>query len=146
MTVYGMRISDWSSDVCSSDLGALAVDQEQRWRFPDAKARGKLDIGLPPVVERPQGTPCRLIARDDVAKMKLLDRQARSDRLRGARLLGRRLQRDELVGGIGPGQRRHGRMRSEERRVGKGCVRTCRSRWSRYHKKKKKRKQIKKKG
>src|SRR3546814_21101353 len=28
--------------------------------------------------------------------------------------------------------------RSEERRVGEGCVRTCRSRWSQYHKKKKK--------
>src|SRR3546814_358760 len=28
--------------------------------------------------------------------------------------------------------------RSEERRVGKGCVSTCRSRWSPYHKKKKK--------
>src|SRR3546814_15327315 len=27
--------------------------------------------------------------------------------------------------------------RSEERRVGKECVRTCRSRWSPYHKKKK---------
>src|SRR3546814_12494448 len=29
--------------------------------------------------------------------------------------------------------------RSEERRVGKECVSTCRSRWSRYHKKTKKR-------
>src|SRR3546814_17556953 len=28
-------------------------------------------------------------------------------------------------------------MRSEERRVGKECVSTCRSRWSPYHKKKK---------
>src|SRR3546814_14025310 len=28
--------------------------------------------------------------------------------------------------------------RSEERRVGKECVRTCRSRWSPYHQKKKK--------
>src|SRR3546814_11267676 len=28
--------------------------------------------------------------------------------------------------------------RSEERRVGKGCVSTCRSRWRPYHKKKKK--------
>src|SRR3546814_12578666 len=28
--------------------------------------------------------------------------------------------------------------RSEERRVGKECVRTCRSRWSQYHYKKKK--------
>src|SRR3546814_8936618 len=26
-----------------------------------------------------------------------------------------------------------GRTRSEERRVGKECVSTCRSRWSRYH-------------
>src|SRR3546814_4408285 len=30
--------------------------------------------------------------------------------------------------------------RSEERRVGKECVSTCRSRWSPYHEKKKKRK------
>src|SRR3546814_11068765 len=30
--------------------------------------------------------------------------------------------------------------RSEERRVGKGCVRRCRSRWSQYHEKKKIRK------
>src|SRR3546814_13741272 len=29
-------------------------------------------------------------------------------------------------------------MRSEERRVGKECVSTCRSRWSPYHEKKKK--------
>src|SRR3546814_12151102 len=29
------------------------------------------------------------------------------------------------------------RRRSEERRVGKECVSTCRSRWSPYHKKKK---------
>src|SRR3546814_14542042 len=29
-------------------------------------------------------------------------------------------------------------LRSEERRVGKACVRTCRSRWSPYHTKKKK--------
>src|SRR3546814_8914278 len=29
MTAYEMRISDWSSDVCSSDL----VTGEERWRF-----------------------------------------------------------------------------------------------------------------
>src|SRR3546814_12545420 len=32
-------------------------------------------------------------------------------------------------------------VRSEERRVGKECVSTCRSRWSQYHKKKKNRTQ-----
>src|SRR3546814_21000392 len=31
----------------------------------------------------------------------------------------------------------HGRGRSEERRVGKECVSTCRSRWSPYHSTKK---------
>src|SRR3546814_15480755 len=31
----------------------------------------------------------------------------------------------------------HQRVRSEERRVGKECVSTCRSRWSPYHSKKK---------
>src|SRR3546814_11619027 len=40
------------------------------------------------------------------------------------------------VAGIAPYlefARRSGRGRSEERRVGKECVRTCRSRWSPYH-------------
>src|SRR3546814_14177711 len=32
-------------------------------------------------------------------------------------------------------------LRSEERRVGKECVSTCRSRWSPYHKQKKQKKQ-----
>src|SRR3546814_5706894 len=32
-----------------------------------------------------------------------------------------------------PRQRRFWRRRSEERRVGKECVSTCRSRWSPYH-------------
>src|SRR3546814_11621958 len=41
------------------------------------------------------------------------------------------------------GSRRPGGLgkRSEERRVGKECVSTCRYRWSPYHKKKKKKKQ-----
>src|SRR3546814_2335845 len=36
-----------------------------------------------------------------------------------------------LVDRIGP--KRAGAIRSEERRVGKECVSTCRSRWSPYH-------------
>src|SRR3546814_17411919 len=35
------------------------------------------------------------------------------------------------------GERGRGKRRSEERRVGKECVSTCRSRWSPYHYKKK---------
>src|SRR3546814_6832532 len=75
-TAYEMRISDWSSDVCSSDLtesqihraAAKIADQVERWwwRVPSIPAP----------------------------------------------MLGHR---------------------SEERRVGKECVSTCRSRWSPYH-------------
>src|SRR3546814_7805713 len=35
--------------------------------------------------------------------------------------------------GLVGGDIMHGNMRSEERRVGKECVSTCRSRWSPYH-------------
>src|SRR3546814_19353123 len=44
-------------------------------------------------------------------------------------ILPQHLQDDEVLSGTG---------RSEERRVGKECVSTCRSRWSPYHYKKKK--------
>src|SRR3546814_15085877 len=38
-----------------------------------------------------------------------------------------------LAGKQGPWSQYPQRMRSEERRVGKECVSTCRSRWSPYH-------------
>src|SRR3546814_2214963 len=58
---------------------------------------------------------------------------------------GRRLQPQEDLGLFRPWPAREGRsngcpslgFRSAERRVGKECVSTCRSRWSPYHKKKK---------
>src|SRR3546814_2397209 len=67
-TAYEMRISDWSSDVCSSDL---------RPRIPQMRSRR---FAAGPAGSRPVRRP-----------------------------------------------------RSEERRVGKECVSTCRSRWSPYH-------------
>src|SRR3546814_7928681 len=84
-TAYEMRISDWSSDVCSSDL-----------RFGRAES----------VLQR--------------------HRQGR-----------RTEQRTRANSGLlyigGLGQEDHRIDRSEERRVGKECVSTCRSRWSPYH-------------
>src|SRR3546814_16369312 len=62
---------------------------------------------------------------------------------------------DELALSIRRGELRHGdaksdftelARRSEERRVGKECVSTCRSRWSPYHYKKKTTKKNKDKG
>src|SRR3546814_1003346 len=67
-TAYEMRISDWSSDVCSSDL--LPVQRLHAGQVDAAAGAGE------PVLQR---------------------------------------------------------VRSEERRVGKECVSTCRSRWSPYH-------------
>src|SRR3546814_13343948 len=47
---------------------------------------------------------------------------------------------DNAAGDI-PGFMHYHLGRSEERRVGKECVSTCRSRWSPYHEKKKKKQQ-----
>src|SRR3546814_8202169 len=81
-TAYEMRISDWSSDVCSSDL--------------QGKVSGrKVDGSVLAVNERAR-TP-------------------------GGENFEQHRVRDTSV------------ERSEERRVGKECVSTCRSRWSPYH-------------
>src|SRR3546814_3477260 len=81
-TAYEMRISDWSSDVCSSDLAG--------WRNADHLVVG--DCG-----------------HDGVASSQTC--------MRWIHLLACAL----LL------------ARSEERRVGKESVSTCRSRWAPYH-------------
>src|SRR3546814_15411671 len=103
-----MRISDWSSDVCSSDLQrtrSIAEDVHDRaLRVPGA------DGGLVPAV-----AVCRIPAGDEQGCQ---HRGAGG----GVRMLG--------TGGRVVGAHQ---LRSEERRVGKECVSTCRSRWSPYH-------------
>src|SRR3546814_10854128 len=90
-TAYEMRISDWSSDVCSSDLPKVRRNLGKRHELTDVPVEG----------------PPRLLLLLDCG----LDALA--------------------LGGPGLGARR--RNRSEERRVGKECVSTCRSRWAPYH-------------
>src|SRR3546814_6803080 len=101
-TAYEMRISDWSSDVCSSDLRALD----------------------------PAGG---LLLREGGLDQQVAGRRA------GSHQGGNPADR---AAGIAPLQQvfagvlfqHHGHVvRSEERRVGKECVSTCRSRWSPYH-------------
>src|SRR3546814_7101564 len=81
-TAYEMRISDWSSDVCSSDLSSAAHANGGGAAAPTPRMSG--------------------------------------DRGAGA-------------GGSASSRPSTARERSEERRVGKECVSTCRSRWSPYH-------------
>src|SRR3546814_11716349 len=77
-TAYEMRISDWSSDVCSSD-------RRPCWRLGSGMPRRRRDASRDGTSQPISGTP----------------------------------------------------PRSEERRVGKECVSTCRYRWSPYNEKKK---------
>src|SRR3546814_13339229 len=99
-----MRISDWSSDVCSSDLSG----SEGQATTP---AVHRL---LPPGIGAPQATIPAVLPTTQIDLSQL--REIRPT-------LWHRMER----------RLRGHRLRSEERRVGKECVSTCRSRWSPYH-------------
>src|SRR3546814_9847483 len=103
-TAYEMRISDWSSDVCSSDLNSPL-------RMLDAPSiLGSAAISWSSASTLPPRPPPDFLGAVSLA---------------GA----------SAVTGSGavPSGAPSGAERSEERRVGKECVRTCRSRWSPYH-------------
>src|SRR3546814_12258371 len=108
-----MRISDWSSDVCSSDLGCddhmiFHLGMSGRWRTEGGEA-GKHDHLL-----LETGAGHRLFLHDP-----------------------RRFGSVDLVSGdpltIFPAFVTLGPERSEARSVGTECVSTCRSRWTQYH-------------
>src|SRR3546814_14007316 len=102
-TAYEMRISDWSSDVCSSDLSAV-----------DPLGAGQVDAWRPPSPERARPScrrrspGCSASCCWPPASSPTADRGLPSS---------------------------PARPRSAERRVGKECVSTCRSRWVPYHEK-----------
>src|SRR3546814_14501903 len=98
-----MRISDWSSDVCSSDLLHLA---------------GALPTGYFGTVFMSNYLE-HLDGPESVV-----------EQLRVVRAL---LRPDGRVIILQPNIRLVGPRRSEARRVGKECVSTCRSRWSAVH-------------
>src|SRR3546814_17028477 len=107
-----MRISDWSSDVCSSDLRFLDQDLVHR-RQLEAALGDLLELFL--VV----GDAAAAAADDKMGALDLaLDKMASQMRKAADR---RRVPRGRHT------------PRSEERSVGKECVSTGRSRWSPYH-------------
>src|SRR3546814_5771940 len=110
-----MRISDWSSDVCSSDLRALRDAGESTLRV-EPEVGGDLVVAAAAGVHlRRCGGQLRRPALDCRVDV-LAGRHEPEGALR-------QLALDLVEGG----------QRSEERRVGKECVSTCRSRWSPYH-------------
>src|SRR3546814_12327206 len=100
-----MRISDWSSDVCSSDLAQQNQTSATRdnWGTRSGHAVERIGYGE----SGPRG---RTIDGELVAKS-VADTQSK----------------------FSVGDRVFHIKRSEARRVGKECVRTCRSRWSPDH-------------
>src|SRR3546814_13871285 len=103
-----MRISDWSSDVCSSDLlpsHGIAYDVWAGLVAPEVTEDGFCDMPEHPSVGMHAGP--------------LLGALGVLAGITRARAPGRPCRIDVA--------------RSEERRVGKEFVRTCKSRWSPYH-------------
>src|SRR3546814_16369940 len=114
-TAYEMRIRDWSSDVCSSDL---QCDARSRQRDEDQS--------------QPQGADARWLLRSGDAVLcrqiriaAPADRRGTTGQHRDAFLSFR--AHDLCPSGVAQDL---ALGRSEERRVGKECVSTCRSRWS----------------
>src|SRR3546814_12209336 len=110
-----MRISDWSSDVCSSDLvgtanaGAKPARSVQRhWDAPFQRLFIAVWHGS-----------VMATATEHLAKLAvLIDAENMSPK---------------IVSGLFKEIATNGEARSEERRVGKECVSTYRSRWSQDH-------------
>src|SRR3546814_17811927 len=104
-----MRISDWSSDVCSSDLktdGGLILSASHNPAGADGDFGLKYNI--PAGGPAPEGITEAIFART------------------------REIRAYRILDGGGVDLSRLG-QRSEERRVGKECVSTCRSRGSPSH-------------
>src|SRR3546814_14974577 len=98
-----MRISDWSSDVCSSDLSKMKMDGAMpmdHGKMADAE-----------FVKFDQNKDGKISKSEVPAKHAMTAHFGMLDADKDGSLS----------------------QRSEERRVGKECVSTCRSRWSPYH-------------
>src|SRR3546814_4244007 len=153
-TAYEMRISDWSSDVCSSDLGEdlaagclvgqhdlLALGREDHRVLPShvaAAQGGKADLAAGPGADLAFARHAGDLAQRHVAALRR--RLAQHQRGAGGRVyLVSVMHLDDLDVVVGIEGPRHllghklQQVRSEERRLGNGCVSTCRSRWSPYH-------------
>src|SRR3546814_2129532 len=106
-TAYEMRISDWSSDVCSSDLFGPVTCVIPFKNYEEVLEQANdSDFGLAATI----WTKSLKVAMDATQRLKAGFVQVNQN----------------IVA-----------QRSEERRVGKECVSTCRSRWSPYDEKKK---------
>src|SRR3546814_5501023 len=117
-TAYEMRISDWSSDVCSSDLfrrgrGECFRCDDDRFVYNAVRQRKAFQTGFHDFRD---GAAPYLDANMIVSVRQFF------------------IVIEKVVSAFfSNGGQCFFQRRSEERRVGKECVSTCRSRWSPYH-------------
>src|SRR3546814_19798043 len=122
-----MCISDWSSDVCSSDLGEYKIPQGKLvvvdlrvvdGRLRDVRLSGDFFLEPPETLDAInaalEGMPCD-------ATLQQLEQAAHAALGSSTEMFGISIQGIAIV------------VRSEGRRVGTEWVSTCRSRWSPYH-------------
>src|SRR3546814_17544244 len=118
-TAYEMRIIDWSSDVCSSDLPAEINRRIILASRPGgAPAAENFRVEEAVIPEPSEG--------EVLLKILYL---SLDPYMRGRMSAAKSYAAPVELGAVMEG----GTVRSEERRVGQACVRTCRSRWSPYH-------------
>src|SRR3546814_12739285 len=114
-----MRISDWSSDVCSSDL--------------DLRLRAIADSRHMVLADRalaPAGAAAALSDSSTTLDLDHFASHVRAEYLPHALIIdcsGSDAVAERYAQWLAAG------IRSEERRVGKECVRQCSSRWRPYH-------------
>src|SRR3546814_16294098 len=126
-----MRISDWSSDVCSSDLVTFESGTDiDRAQMDTQNRLRRVEARLPEEVRR-QGIQVNRANAAFLMVVALHSPNGAQNTLDLGNFATSRVI-DELrrVNGVGDVQLFG---RSEERRVGKECVSTCRSRWSPDH-------------
>src|SRR3546814_1267705 len=111
-TAYEMRISDWSSDVCSSDLLCASI-QLSELGIPFTVVEKNAAVGGTWLENSYPG--CRVDVANQFYSYSFERNPDWSEHYCGQ-----------------PELRAYFERRSEERRVGKECVSTCRSRWAPY--------------
>src|SRR3546814_18605913 len=144
-----MRISDWSSDVCSSDLHAARADVEAgRFRVASVETKPQARNPQPPFTTSTlQQEAARKLHFSASHTMRLAQQLYEDGLITYMRTDGVQMAGEAIAAAREPSSDRFDKQylpdspRSEERRVGKECVSTCRSRWSPYHSKKKKNRQ-----